>query len=245
MPFEPLTIAQADDPKGRTFTVHLVASIEVPQLLPPASNGTKRPVLLAYASSTSAVRAFTANLRSGYPAAHPRWRVELLRSSGYRYQTLAPMPGSSLVLAYLPSLFHLQPAAQDDGRIAFVAALPTWWLDAQEALLAPEWGADARDVARASAFVARLDARTPLPIANDPAFHLALYRRALEEPWIETEGTGARVRIDGLEALGLDAPVVCDVAPAAFAEFLAQLTAELLPRQACGRLVEATEALLA
>ncbi|MGH7752377.1 MAG: hypothetical protein ACREN5_06145, partial [Gemmatimonadales bacterium] len=63
-----------------------MASIEACQLCPAAGNGTHRPVLLAYAGSPSAVRAFTMNLRCGLTAAAPDRRFELLRSLGHRYQ---------------------------------------------------------------------------------------------------------------------------------------------------------------
>jgi hypothetical protein len=231
MHFPDLTIVRKDDPKGRTFTVHYVASIEAPKLSPPAGNGALRPVLLAYAGSASAVRAFTANLRAGYPAATRDRKYELLRSAGYRYQLSSPAGGQALVLAYLPDLFHLQPGVQDDAALRFVSAPPRWWVDRQEEVLAPEFGSRARELALAMPFVARLDARTPLTIANDPEFHRGLYRLALEEPWIETGRNPEVLRFDGLEALGLSAPVLCDVPKTTFATFLASATAELLPRQ--------------
>jgi hypothetical protein len=230
MHFPSLTIGRKDDPKGRTFTVHYVASIQAPGICPPAGNGTLRPVLLAYAGSSSAVRAFTANLRSGLTAATTDHRYELLRSLGYRYQLTSPAQGQALVIAYLPELFHLQPGVQEHDALRFVCAPPRWWLDRQAELLAPEFGGDARDHALAMAFVARLDARTPLPIANDPAFHHGLFQLALEEPWIETGEDRQILTFDGLDALGLADPVLCDVPKRLFADFLASATARLLPR---------------
>ena len=103
-------------------------------------------------------------------------------------------------------------------------------LDRQAEQLAPDFGAEARDHALAMAFVARLDARTPLPIANDPAFHHGLFQLALEEPWIETGEDRQLLTFDGLEALGLADPVLCDVPKRLFADFLAGATARLLPR---------------
>jgi hypothetical protein len=230
MHFPKLTIGKPDDPKGRTFTVHYVASIEASEWSPPAGNGTVRPVLLAYAGSSSAVRAFTVNLRCGLNAATASRRYELLRSLGYRYQLTSPKPGRALAIAYLPDLFHLQPGVQDHDALRFVSAPPRWWLDRQEALLRPSYGSLARDHARAVAFVARLDARSPLPIANDPAFHHALYLRALEESWIATGDDRDVFAGDGLDALGLESPVLCDVSQKTFGEFLASVTAEVLPR---------------
>jgi hypothetical protein len=230
MHFPQLTIGKKNDPKGRTFTVHYVASMQAGELVASTSNGTIRPLLLAYAGSPSAVRAFTVNLRSGLTAATSDRKFELLRSLGYRYQLTSPAPGQSLAIAYLPDLFHLQPGVQDHDTLRFVCSPPQWWLDQQEALLMPELGPLARDYALAMAFVARLDARTPLPIANDPAFHHALFLDALEEPWAATGEDRGVFAFDGLDALGLASPVLCDVAKTAFADFLAAVTARHLPR---------------
>jgi hypothetical protein len=232
MDFPQLSIGKTDDPKGRTFHVHYVASIEAPAICAPANNGTLRPVLLAYAGSPSTVRAFTMNLRQGLPAATTGRRFELLRSLGYRFQVTSPAPGQALAIAYLPDLFHLQPGVQEHDALRFVSAPPRWWLDEQEALLEPEVGSLARDHALATAFVARLDARTPLPIANDPAFHHALFLDAFQEPWIEAGGDPDVFSCDGLDALGLANPLLCDVPQQTFARFLASATAKHLPRHA-------------
>jgi hypothetical protein len=230
MHFPQLSIGKTNDPKGRSFHVHYVASIESAALFPPGGNRTLRPLLLAYAGSPSAVRAFTVNLRMGLPATGDGRRFELLRSLGYRYQVTSPAPGQALAIAYLPELFHLQPGVQDHDALRFVSAPPRWWLDRQEALLRPEVGELARDHALATAFVARLDARTPLPIANDPAFHHALFLDALEEPWTAAGDAGGTFTCHGLDALGLATPVLCNVREEVFARFLARATAKHLPR---------------
>ena len=234
MEFPQLTIRQDEETKGkgRSFTVHQVAAVFAPQVVPEASNGTRRPVLLAYAATPSAVRAFTANLRCGECAATSRDRIELLRSHGYRYQLTTPASGQALALAYLPDLFHLQPGAQGEDRLRFISAPPAWWLDRQEHLLVGEFGSLARDHARAMAFVARLDARSPLPISNDPSFHFDLYQRALDEEWVATDDDVTVLSATGVERLGLDPPVLCDVSQDEFAEFLASATAELMDHDA-------------
>lgn len=79
MRFEELVVARKDDPKGRAFIVHRVASIEAEGVVPAAGNGRRRPVFLAYAGTPSTVRGFTVNLRSGLVAAPGNERVELLR----------------------------------------------------------------------------------------------------------------------------------------------------------------------
>ena len=53
---------------------------------------------------------------------------------------------------------------------------------------------------------------------------------ALEEPWSETGENRQAFTFDGIEALGLAAPVLCDVPKRVFADFLASATAKLLPR---------------
>lgn len=234
MHYQKLTIEKEDDPKGRAFTVHLVASLIAPEVVPPPSGATVRPILLAYAGTPSAVRAFTTNLRAGLPAEAGDRRFELLRSLGYRVEVDAPGPGRSLAVAYLPHLFHLKPGAGEDHAIRFVSAPPGWWLDEQEPLLALDFGSAARDHARAMAWIARLDARCPLPIANDPGFHHALYDRALAQPWTATADHTDRLAATGLSALGLEEPVLCDVDREELADFLAEATRELLPRFVAG-----------
>jgi len=234
MRFPDLTIETTDDDKkARSFTVHRVAHLITNTSGPHDRSRPDRPWLLAYAASTSAARAFTANLRCGGAAKCMGARYELLRSLPYRYRVSSPTPGASLVVAYLPEILHLQPGAFDRGSnvLAFVSAPPLWWLDRQEKQLADELGDDARDYARAMAFVSRLDTRTPLPITNSPDFHLALYRRALEEPWT-TLGYEDRKKLDtvGFGDLGLDEPLLCYVSAAEFEHFLADTTTRLLPR---------------
>ena len=191
------------DGKGRSFTVHQVAVIRAREIQPDSPKGADRPVLLAYAGTPSTVRAFTANLRSGREAATTGCRYELLRSLGYRFEHSRPAPGQALVIAYLPDLFHLQPGAQAQQRLQILSAPPLWWLDRQEERLAAELGREARDYARAMAFVARLDTRTPLPISNDPDFHLRLYRRALDQPWLRTGDDDPSVlSFSGLDCAG-------------------------------------------
>lgn len=232
MYFPQLEVSTDDDEKGRTFTAHLVAYVLAPKISPPSSKGFDRPVLLAYAGTPSTLNAFTANLRNGVVTTCDthHWRFELLKTSEHRYLSYRPADGQALVIAYLPEPFHLRPGAGGLPRIQFVSAPPTWWIDAQEAQLTEEFGDTARQVARAAAFVARLNARTPLPILNDARFHHALYERALEQPWVLTPGSrSSDLCAWGLDRLGLDAPLFCDVTPETLQEFLGRATTELLP----------------
>lgn len=223
-----LTIAKTDDPKGRAFTVHLVAWIHCPQVIDQPSKGnTQRPVLLAYAGTPATMKAFTANLRSGEAAASTLGRrFELLRSHGYRYE-IASTPAGQLAIAYLPDLLHLKPGSADANTLRFLSAPPVWWLDQQEQFLRPRHGARARDVAHALAFIARLDQRTPLPIANDPGFHLALFEAACEQDWVSSD-----LDTYGLEDLGLERPLLCGPNPVTFRTFLSDFTSRHLPKEA-------------
>ncbi len=221
------------DAKGRAFRVHLVAYILADDILARPNGGTLRPILLSYAGTASAVRAFTANLRCGETAVegdsrHGR-KFELLRSLGYRYE-FSSSPAGVLCTAYLPAPFHLRAGSEEQGRIEFVSAPPTWWLDRQVRELEPEHGLRARSVARARAYAAYLDQRTPLPIANDPHFHAALFDAAAAAPWTSVAGDTGFTCV-GLDALGLEAPLLTSVHPDIFGAFLADLTATHLPKE--------------
>ena len=108
-------------------------------------------------------------------------KLEVPKSAGFRYETFS-REGATLTLAYLPAVFSFQPPSADAGNIAFLCLPPTWWVEEQAQAIRPSMGPDAREAAVAAYFVAYLDQRSPLPIANDLAFHLALYRAAQEEP---------------------------------------------------------------
>jgi hypothetical protein len=112
--------------------------------------------------------------------------------------------------------------------IRFVLAPPRWWIEAQARELAADFGDQATDAARAAFFAAFLDRRTHLPLLSDLAFHLRLYRAALETEWVQQPaasrwGSGG-LHASGLAACGLDEPLACSVDSATFAEFLIQQT---------------------
>jgi hypothetical protein len=231
MTFPTLTITtDPDDGKSRSFTVHRLAHL-LPTVQSQTSSAPVRPWVLVTAASPSAVDAFHANLRRGEVAELDETRSYKLPSTyDYRFRLTLPRPGAAVLWAYLPEVVHRHPGtAADDGSLRFVSAPPRWWLDRQTALLEADFGPDARDYARAMSFLARLDARTPLPIANDPAFHLALYRRALDETWL---ARGDEVDAFGFEVLGLDPPVVVQVSDGELQRFLVDVTRTHLGTQA-------------
>ncbi len=161
-------------------------------------------------------------------------KFEVPKSAGFRYETFS-RAGATLTLAYLPGVFGFQPPSADSGNIAFLCLPPTWWVEEQTQAIRPAMGADAREAALAAYFIAYLDQRSPLPIANDLSFHLNLYRAARGEPWCQTSsgedwcpGKLFHVR---LEAIGYEPALYCNVDHATFAEFLKAQTAAHLPSE--------------
>jgi hypothetical protein len=201
-----------------------------------------RPVFFAFAGSSSAARAFQANLQSGRVAADAGgYRFEVPRSAGFRYEPTSRSEGT-LTLVYLPHLFSMQPATSDAGNLSFLCMPPTAWVDEQAKAIARSMGSEAREAAIAAYFVAYLDARSALPIANDLRFHLALYRAAREQPWcLGPEGSVSRpgeLFAEGLSGLGFEPPLMCNVSPEVFAEFLAQQTAKNLPKEQLSEVIQ-------
>jgi hypothetical protein len=227
---------QREGQKSRSFSVELLAYIladDLWELGGGAKERHHRPVFMAYAGTDQASRAFSANLRCGRPAAVAAnssltTRFEVPRSAGFRYETWS-REGATLTLAFLPAVFGFRPQTADSGNISFLCLPPTWWVDEQVKVIAEAMGEDSRQAATAAYFVAFLDQRSPLPIANDLAFHLALYRAALREPWCEqgsgTEWNPGRLFHVGLEAVGFEPALYCNVDPATFGEFLKAQTA--------------------
>jgi hypothetical protein len=198
-----------------------------------------RPVFLAYAGTDQASRAFSANLRAGRPAVIADrsslvTKLEIPKSAGFRFQTFS-REGATITLAYLPAVFSFRPTAADSGNISFLCLPPTWWVDEQEKAIEEAMGEDAREAALAAYFVAYLDQRSSLPIANELGFHLKLYRAALEESWcLKTSGSASipgRFFHTGLESIGFEPALYCNVDPSTFADFLKAQTAAHLPSE--------------
>jgi len=227
--------------KSRTFSVELVAWVVANSMWELGSTRKERihrPVFLAFAGTVSAARAFRANLQLGRIAAEADkslgLRFEIPRSAGFRYESTSPGEGC-LTLVYLPHVFSMRPGTTEEESISFVAMPPTAWVEEQAARIGPGMGADAREAAVAAYFVAYLDARTPLPIANDLRFHLELFRAAREQAWCSvSEGPDTDpgpLFAEGVAGIGFEPPVLCNVKPAVFAQFLAEQTAKHLPRE--------------
>lgn len=227
--------------KSRLFRADVLCAVAAPDLWELGSTGkenTVRPVLLAYAATEHESRAFTANLRAGRAAVEEgshsyRVRFEIPRSAGFRFETYS-RDGGTLTIAYLPSAFALQPGTAEQDAIKFLFMPPTWWVDREAATL-PDLGCDAREAALAAYFVAYLDRRSPLPIANDHRFHLELYRAARASNWChEPEGSPQqydRLYAEGSTTVGFEPPVLVSTTHEIFSAFLAEHTAKHLPRQ--------------
>jgi hypothetical protein len=230
------TEPQREGGKSRSFTVELLAYVLANDLWPLGAGAKERqhrPVLLAYAGTDQASRAFSANLRAGRPAvvqdrSSLTTKFEVPKSAGFRFEAVS-RAGATLTLAYLPAVFSFQPPTTDSGSIAFLCLPPTWWVEREARSIATTMGGDAHEAAVAAYFVAYLDQRSPLPIANDLSFHLALYRAAREQPWCQqssgSEWNPGRLFHIGFEAVGFEPALYCNVDPATFAEFLKAQTA--------------------
>lgn len=117
------TKPQREGQKSRSFSVELLAFIlanDLWELGGGAKERQYRPVLMAYAGTDQGSRAFSANLRGGRPAtvetrSSLTTRFEIPRSAGFRYETFS-REGATLTLAYLPSVFSLQPPTTTSRR---------------------------------------------------------------------------------------------------------------------------------
>jgi hypothetical protein len=236
------TKPQREGQKSRSFSVELLAYVLANDLWELGAGGKERnhrPVFMAFAGTDQASRAFSANLRSGRPAvvaghSHQVTKFEVPKSAGFRFETHS-REGATLTLAYLPPIFSFQPPTADSGSLAFLCLPPTWWVDEQAQAIGEAMGEDSREAAVAAYFVALLDQRSPLPIANDLGFHLKLYRAALDEPWCQqgsgTEWSPGRLFHTGLDSVGFEPALYCNVDPATFAQFLKAQTALHLPSE--------------
>ena len=205
--------------KGREFTVTLLAHVCADQLWELGGAKAERPIWIAYAGPDQTCRAFTANFRWGRPAKAGGDRIEIPKSSPHRWLT-ERRGESALTVAYLPGLFHLEPAIHPND-ITFAFMPPRWWLDQQAEALRGELAADPQELARAALFVAFLDRRSPLPLVQDLRFPLELYRKALDEPWVHRL---APRHAERLEACGLEPPLGCSTTHDAFEQFLKDRT---------------------
>jgi hypothetical protein len=124
----------ADSDKGREFTATCIGYMVAGNCWP--SKGDKRPVWLQYAGTESEIKAVTANLRIGKKfeigGGYKAPRCEMLKSAGYVYKTCRipdPVEPLSIVTAYLPGLFELDPGFIDPLRVQFCSVVPRDWVE--------------------------------------------------------------------------------------------------------------------
>ncbi len=224
--------------KSRRFSATLLTYLTADPLWPLGQAGQAlRPVWISYAASCEMARAFTANLRGGRKAkiaGGAEEALELPRSAPHRWVIRRTEGGAAVTTAYLGRLFELDPGEPAE-RIDFVLTPPRRWLELQAAALAPDFGDDAVDAARAALFAAFLDRRSPLPLVHDLRFQLQLYRAALDATW--TQGPRPLRYGNGdlwaatPEACGLDQPLLVDVSHPDFERFLKAQTADYFRKE--------------
>jgi hypothetical protein len=203
-----LRIETQKEGKGRVFSASLLAYATADALWEGGQTNTDgiRPVFLMFAASEGEVRPFTANLRLGRKAtfeersSYSRRRgpyFELLKSANYTVSTQRFKEGS-VVTAYLPELFVLDPGMVDPKGVSFVLLPSKEWCNAQNLDTASmvqhmaklkrinfesessrsysvEWPdlATTESLARiAPLFAAYLDRRSRAPLLQDARFHL-------------------------------------------------------------------------
>jgi hypothetical protein len=133
-----LTIAPRKGAKGRSFRAFLFNYLTANALWDcGTTDKASRPVYLAFAATDQEARAFTANLRTGRRAVvgndygHEEGAIEVLKTSGHRF-VFQRRGGTTIVTAFLPELFELDPGLLGE-RVSFVWAPPTWWVERQVA----------------------------------------------------------------------------------------------------------------
>ena len=232
MDFTTLTIRNEPkkDPeaKTRSFAVQLLGFLAADALWEPGGNGSAhRPVWIAYAGTEREAHPFTANLRGGRKAATSSEFLELAKRSPHRW-IAQKVRGGVVTVAYIASLFHLDPVGHGAEAVRFVFAPPRWWVSAQAEALASDFGDEAWEAARAALFCAYLDRRTALPLVHDLRFHLQVYRAAGAVGWLHepsrSRGGGAVLVGRGAEAAGLDAPIAFSVGQSVLTDFLIEQT---------------------
>lgn len=212
--------------KGRIFRARLLGYLTADRLWEygTTGGGAQRPVWLAVLGTVGEAKPFVANLRAGRAARIERGgALQIPKSSGHRWVTQA-VPGGVVTVAYLAGLFHLEPPVPFTEDVRFVMAPARRWVDREAEALASEFGADARDAARAALFAAYLDRRTPLPLLRDLRFHLQLFRAALGESWAKVPEDAEGGAVFGVGPSQLDAPVVCSVDLPTLGEFVTAQT---------------------
>lgn len=193
-----LVIETSNSKKSRAFRAVLLAHVEADALWAGGATGTDttRPVWMMLAGTDSELRAFTANLQGGRKAelrsknsysSRVEGRFELLKSAGYQFVWQRASAGS-IVTAYLPDIFRLDPGMVDPTGAGF-CLLPArdWIRPPAEGVLKhlvdlgvnPEQPELPMVLGLAPLFIAYLDRRTRCPLIPDPRFYAQVLYAAL------------------------------------------------------------------
>jgi hypothetical protein len=233
-----------DGKKSRAFSTALVGYVGAPSFWKFGYGDayTQRPVLLMYCGTDQEIRAFTANLRTGRKVevigkgggGHDTelTKLEIPKSAGFKFVVQQVGDGLQIATAFLPELWLLDPGLIDPEEIAFLCAPPTWWTDAQIALVADRMTLDesnrfGREAAVAAYVCAFIDRRSTLPMVNDLGFHLSLYRKALEGGWLMvSEPNGEMEMYPHAGIPGLEQVLACRISHDDFETFLRELARE-------------------
>ena len=119
---------EKDNPrrKTRVFSTRLLGYLAADALWEaPRSGDCLRPVWLAYLGTDRETHPFTANLRAGAKATASGQAFQIPKRAPYRWST-QKVPGGIATVAYLPELFHLEPALAFAEDVRFVLAPPRW-----------------------------------------------------------------------------------------------------------------------
>ena len=196
-----LVIRTSDSQKGRAFRAIELACVESDSLWEGGRTSTNnvRPIWIMLAGSDNELRPFVANLRMGKKAEVPNGYsrrnkdcIELLKSAGYNY-TWQRMSEGSVVTAFLPDLFRLDPGMVDPKGIKFVLLPSRDYIEKQavetdqaikhvaKVFKVPD-NLDLSGMVTVSAlFAAYLDRRTRCPLVADTRFYLQLYLACLDK----------------------------------------------------------------
>lgn len=220
--------------KARTFSVRLMGYLQANFLWSSGLGDEIRPAWIAYLGTESESQAFTSNFRAGRKAETQRNTFKIPKSAPHRWTT-QQVPGGVITTAYLPELFHLEPAFPAPERVKFVFAPPRWWIDRQERSLRATYGEEAREAARAALFAAYLDRRTPLPVPGALDFHLQLYHAAQETDWVRKPEANSHLSLHfnavGAKTCGFDETLAVSAPQKTISEFLIDQTSSFTPKE--------------
>jgi hypothetical protein len=201
------TVCSDPTKKGRSFTARCVALVVADHMWASGNSDNVRPIWAQFVGSDAEMRPFATNMvlgrklekSGGSRRASASDRIEFLKSAGYQLAWQRE-PEGTILTAFLPDLFRLDPGMVDPAGAAFVMLTPRWWLEAQTL---------PADAACASLFAAMLDRRTRCPLPADVTFYQQMMAAAIEQglarPVINGSVTYARnFAAEGLEAAGFD-----------------------------------------